>query len=117
MNIDLRASERCRAQRRSGVARARPAPGAAGRRQVGRPRRELDLRDLYVALGDAAARPALGGLDQTPAEDVELVLVVRELVGRELDPDLVDRGLALLADLVALFRDDRDLADLGQERL
>src|SRR5205085_7050677 len=104
----------------------RASADCAARRSVTRARRgqgrvcldapqalvRLELGDLRVAVGDAAARPALGGLDEAAAELVELVLVVRQLVGRDLDPDLVDRGLALLADLVALLGDDRDLADL-----
>ena len=46
---------------------------------------------------------------------IELVLVVGQLVRRDLDPHLVQRRLALLADLVASLGHDRDLAHLGQE--
>ena len=66
-------------------------------------------------VGEASVGPGLGGLDQAPAEHVELVLVVGQVLGRDLDAHLVQRRLGLLADLVAFLGHDRHLAHLGQE--
>ena len=56
------------------------------------------------------------GLDQAAAEHVELVLVLGQMLRRDLDPHLVQRRLSFGADLVTVLGDDRDLADLREQR-
>ena len=57
-------------------------------------------------VGHAPARPALGRFDQPAAHLVELVIPVGKLSTRDLDSNLVQRGLGVLADLVPLLGDD-----------
>ena len=109
--------------RREDAARARPL---RPRRRPRRPRAEaqarprkgygLELGDFGVAVGDAAAGPGVRGLDQAAAEHVELALVLGQLLRRDLDPHLVQRRLSFGADLVTVLGDDRDLADLREQR-
>src|SRR5205807_8140626 len=101
---DSAAADRDRAGRRAvryrAGADARASPEAPARddelRAQSRPRRAaprrpgLGLRDLRVALGDAAARPRLRDLEQAAAELVELVLVCREIFGRNQDSHLME---------------------------
>ena len=50
------------------------------------------------------------------AQLLQGVAVLGKRRGIDLDADLVDRGLRLVVDLVALLGDDRDRADLIEER-
>src|SRR3954471_23245082 len=104
------------------AASARAARGmliSSDDRRGGRiPRRSygLELGDFGVAVGDAAAGPGIGGLDQAAPEHGQLAFVAGQLIGAELAPGLVQRRLHSAADLVPLLADDRDLAALRQQR-
>src|SRR5438270_13773927 len=86
-------------------------PRAVGRAATRREdfRAALQLADLGVQLRDAGLGPRRDRLEEPVAELLPLVRVGREMIVRGLDPDLVQRRLDLLADLVALLGDHRDV--------
>ena len=70
-----------------------------------------------MAVGDAGESPALGHLDQTPAQLRDIASPQGKRLSRDLDAQLVHCALRSYTDLVVALGDDRDVIHLREQLL